>query len=165
MVPQAAVPVLCAGPGRSPFWFGSRFLNCRSGTYGSADRQYGGAVLFFPFRCIGYRSTSRAAGRSNATHRKAIMTDEPKITGVYEFLDALRDVIISSDPARRKTLAKTIDAWAEDFPDEFHWATGIQAPVLLHHLLMEVDESCRPDAASKPRPVIRLVDRKPQGGA
>ena len=93
------------------------------------------------------------------------MTDEPKITGVYEFLDALSDVIIASDPAKRETLAKTIDAWAEDFPDEFLWATGIQARVLLHHLLMEVDESCRPDAASKPRPVIRLVDRKPQGGA
>ena len=92
------------------------------------------------------------------------MTDEPKITGVYEFLDALRDVIISSDPAKRETLAMTIDAWAQDFPDEFHWATGIQAPVLLHHLLMEVDVSSRPDAASKPRPIIRLVDRKPQGG-
>ena len=90
------------------------------------------------------------------------MTDEPKITGVYKFLDALSDVIIASDPAKRETLAKTIDAWAEDFPDEFHWAMGIQAPVLLHHLLMEVDMSCRPDAASKPRPIIRLVDRKPQ---
>jgi hypothetical protein len=92
------------------------------------------------------------------------MTDEPNITGVYEFLDALRDVIISSDPAKRETLAKTIDSWAEDFPDEFQWATGIKAPVLLHHVLMEVDVSCRPDAASKPRPIIRLVDRKPQGG-
>jgi hypothetical protein len=92
------------------------------------------------------------------------MTDEPKITGVYEFLDALRDVIISSDPAMRETLASTIDAWAEDFPEEFHWATGVQAPVLLHHLLMEVHVSCRPDATSKPRPIIRLVDRKPQGG-
>ena len=93
------------------------------------------------------------------------MTDEAKITGVYEFLDALRDVIISSDPAMRETLAKTIDAWAEDFPEEFLWATGVQAPVLLHHLLMEVHVCCRPDATSKPRPIIRLVDRKPQGGA
>jgi hypothetical protein len=43
------------------------------------------------------------------------MTDEPKITDVYDFLDAVRNVIASSDPAKRETLAKTIDAWANDF--------------------------------------------------
>ena len=91
------------------------------------------------------------------------MTDEPKITDVYDFLDAVRNVIASSDPAKRETLAKTINAWANDFPEEFHWAAGVQAPVLLYHLLMEVDLGCRPDAMSKPRPIIRLVDRKPQG--
>jgi hypothetical protein len=93
------------------------------------------------------------------------MTDEQEIISVYEVLEALRDVIASSDPTKCKTLAKTIDAWANDFPEEFHWATGMQAPVLLHHLLMEIDISCRPDGAAKPRPVIRLVDRKPQGSA
>jgi len=30
------------------------------------------------------------------------MTDEPKITGVYEFLDALRDVIIAQTPQSAK---------------------------------------------------------------
>jgi len=85
------------------------------------------------------------------------MTDEPKITGVYEVLEALSDVIASSDPAKRETLAKAIDTWAHDFPDEFHWAAGVQAPMLLYQLLMEIDISCRPDATSKPRPVIRLA--------
>jgi len=93
------------------------------------------------------------------------MTDEPKITGMYEFLEALSDVIASSNPTKRETLAKTIDAWANDFPDEFQWATGVKAPMLLYQLLMEVDISCRPYATAKPRPVIRLVDRKPQGSA
>ena len=93
------------------------------------------------------------------------MKDDQEIVSEYEMLEALRDVIVSSDPAKRENLAKTIDAWANDFPDDFHWAVGIQAPVLLHHLLMEIDISCRPDAASKPRPAVRLIDRKPQGSA
>jgi hypothetical protein len=28
-----------------------------------------------------------------------------------------------------------------------------------------IDAACRPDAQSKPRPAIRLVDRKPEGSA
>jgi hypothetical protein len=90
-------------------------------------------------------------------------TDEEPVTGMYEFLDAVEHVIAASDPAKRKLLAETIDAYANDFPEEFFWATGAQAPVLLHNLILAVDWSCRPDAQSKPRPAIRLVDRKPQG--
>ena len=43
------------------------------------------------------------------------------------------------------------------------WATGSQAPMLLHYLLNTIDSACRPEAQSKPRPAIRLVDRKPEG--
>ena len=92
-------------------------------------------------------------------------TGSEKITGMYELLDAVEAVIAASDPAKRETLAQTIDAYCEDFPDEFFWATGAQSPSLLHHLMMAIDWSSRPDAESKPRPVIRLVDRKPAGNA
>ena len=62
-----------------------------------------------------------------------------------------------------KRLAETIDAYSEDFADEFFWATSAQAPALLYHMLNTVDAACRPEAQSKSRPVIRLVDRKPEG--
>ena len=92
------------------------------------------------------------------------MTDEP-IIGIYELLDAIEGVIKASDPAKRQILAQTIDAYAEQFPDEFYWAIGAQAPMMLHELLTMIDAACRPDSQSKPRPVIRLVDRKPEGSA
>jgi len=90
------------------------------------------------------------------------MQDE--LTGMYELLDAIEDVIKAADPAKRDVLAKTIDAYADDFPDDFYWAIGAQAPTLLNHLLTMIDAACRPDAQSKPRAAIRLVDRKPEGG-
>ena len=89
--------------------------------------------------------------------------DDHHVTDMYEFLDALTDVITSSDPAKRELLAEMIDGYANDFPDDFFWAIGAQAPALLHDLMIAIDSSCRPDAQSKPRPAIRLVDRKPQG--
>jgi len=93
------------------------------------------------------------------------MADDDDVTGMYEFLDALRDVITSSDPAKRELLAEMIDGYANNFPDDFFWATGAQAPVLLHNLMIEIDSSCRPESQSTPRPAIRLVDRKPQGNS
>jgi hypothetical protein len=72
---------------------------------------------------------------------------------------AIEAVIKAADPAKREALSRTIDAYAEDFPEDFFWATGSQAPMLLH------DSACRPEAQSKPRPAIRLVDRKPEGNA
>jgi hypothetical protein len=88
-----------------------------------------------------------------------------EITGMYELLDALEAVLRASDPAKREALARTINAYEEDFPEDFHWAIGAQAPVLLYHLMMSIDVACRPEAQSKPRGVIRLVDRKPEGNA
>jgi hypothetical protein len=97
------------------------------------------------------------------------MADDVEINGIngmYEFFDALRDVIIASDPAKRETLRRTVTAWIEGVDAEtYFWATGPQAPTMLHNLMMEIEMPCEPDAASKPRPVIRLVDRKPQGSA
>lgn len=88
-------------------------------------------------------------------------SDEP--TGMYDLIDALEAVIAAADPAKREALATTIDAYAEDFPDEFYWAIGAQAPTLLYHLVTTIDAACRPPSQSKPRPVFRLVDRKPEG--
>jgi hypothetical protein len=88
-----------------------------------------------------------------------------EITGMYELLDALEEALKAADPRKRDELAKTIDAYHEDFPDEFHWAIGAQSPTLLYHLMMSIDVACRPNAQSKPRGVIRLVDRKPEGNA
>jgi hypothetical protein len=93
------------------------------------------------------------------------MTSDGDITGIYELLDAIEAVIKAADPVKREILARTIDAYAEYFPDDFYWATGSQAPTLLNHMLNTIDAACRPDAQSKPRPAIRLVDRKPEGSA
>jgi len=58
-----------------------------------------------------------------------------------------------------------MDAYHDDFPDEWHWAAGGQAPALLHHLFMAIDMACRPEFEPKPGRVIRLAHRKPDGNA
>jgi hypothetical protein len=73
-----------------------------------------------------------------------------ELIGMYEVLDALRATISSSDPETRAALAKAMNA--EDFPEEFYWAIGAQSPSLLHHLVVAIDSSCRPEAQSEPRP-------------
>ena len=88
-----------------------------------------------------------------------------EITGMYELLDAVEAVIKAADPAKREALAQTIDAYADDFPDDFFWAIGPQAPTLLSHLVSSIDAACRPETQSKARPAIRLVDRNPEGSA
>lgn len=92
------------------------------------------------------------------------MTDEKseereELIGMYEVLDALEGVIAATDPAKRETLARILDAYAEDFPEDFYWATGFQAPVLLHHLLTTIDIACRPEPQSKSRPAVRRPDK------
>jgi len=92
------------------------------------------------------------------------MSDE-KPTDLYDLLDAIAATLEAADPAKREALAKTIDAYAEDFSEEFYWGISAQAPALLCHLLQTIDAGCRPSGESKPRPVLRLVDRKPEGNA
>jgi hypothetical protein len=91
--------------------------------------------------------------------------ENPEIVGIYELLDAVEAVVKSADPAARKALAQTIDAYADDFPDEFYWAVGPQAPTLLNFMLSAIDAASRPPAQSKPRAANRLADRKPEGNA
>jgi hypothetical protein len=89
----------------------------------------------------------------------------PEIVGMYELLDAVEAVVRAADPATRKSLAQTIDAYTDDFPDEFYWAVGPQAPALLNHMLSTIDAACHAEAQSKPRAANRLADRKPEGNA
>jgi hypothetical protein len=91
------------------------------------------------------------------------MSDEP-FTSMYELLDAIEAAIKAADPAKREALANTIDAYHDDFPEDFHWAIGAQAPTLLSHLIIAIDGASREQGESKTR-VIRLVDRKPEGSA
>ena len=81
------------------------------------------------------------------------MSDE--IISMYELLDALKAVIKSADPEKQRELVKTIDGYAEHFPDDFFWATSAQSPTLLYNLMMVIDSASRPDE-SKPRPRVRL---------
>jgi hypothetical protein len=90
------------------------------------------------------------------------MAEDEQHTDMYHLIDALEAVITSSDPEKREVLARTIDAYADDNPDDFFWAIGAQSPVLLYQVIMTIDAACRPTSQSKPRPVIRLVDRKPE---
>jgi hypothetical protein len=89
---------------------------------------------------------------------------EDNPVGMYEVLEALEAALRSSEPPKREALAQTIDAYCEDFPEDFHWATSAQSPLLLHHLIMAIEIGCRPDKA-KQRGFTRLVDRKPEGNA
>lgn len=89
-----------------------------------------------------------------------------KFTGMYEVLDALEAVIQAANPDKRRTLAETIDSYAEGpFCEELLWACSGQSPALLYNLMNAIDSACRPEAQSKPRPALRLVDRKSEGSA
>jgi hypothetical protein len=75
-----------------------------------------------------------------------------EIVGVYDFLKALQDVILASDPAKREILSQTMIAWGECDPELYGWAMGMQAPALLHNVMMEIavsPESFEPATESK----------------
>jgi len=62
-------------------------------------------------------------------------TDGHELTGIFELLDVVEKVVRSADPALQAELQDTLNAYAQDFPDEFYWAVGVQAPAMLHHLM------------------------------
>lgn len=87
---------------------------------------------------------------------------EDRLTGMYDVLDALEAVIKAAPKAQREALAAAVDAYAENFPDEFFWATGGQAPALLQHLMMLIATD---DEGQEHARNVRLVAGKPKGNA
>lgn len=82
--------------------------------------------------------------------------DDDKFTGHYEFYNALREVIIASDPAKRATLKNTIYEWSQDDPETYVWAIGPRSPTMLSQIMIEIEMACEPDAT---RRVVRSVRR------
>jgi hypothetical protein len=89
------------------------------------------------------------------------MSDEGDITTLFDVLEVLEGVLKHCDPDKRKALADKLDAYQEDFPDDFYWAVGVQSPAMLHHLMMTIDMACRENGGTKRNVVLRLV-RKPE---
>lgn len=90
------------------------------------------------------------------------MTDEEPIIGMYDLLEALEAVIKAADPEKREALAAAVDGYQANFPDEFFWATGAQAPTLLHHLTIAIDISSHHEAPSKSQAPKGSASRKPE---
>ena len=87
--------------------------------------------------------------------------DQP--AGMYDLLETLESLIRAAPAEKRQELANVLKSYAESFPDEFYWATGAQAPTLLHHLMMSIDMACTSN--DKPRSIGWLAGRKPEGTA
>jgi hypothetical protein len=64
-------------------------------------------------------------------------------TGMYELLEAIEATIESAEPAKREALAQTINAYMNDFPEDYFWAVGPQSPTLLHHIMRSIEPSMR----------------------
>jgi hypothetical protein len=71
------------------------------------------------------------------------MNCECNHTGMYELLESIEAAIESAEPATREALARTINAYMNDFPDEYFWAVGPQAPTLLHHIMYAIEPNMR----------------------
>jgi hypothetical protein len=87
---------------------------------------------------------------------------QEQYTGMYDLLEAIEDAVRTADFKKRNALATALDGYAEDNARDFFWATGPQAPALLHHIVLAIDQACRSDDARTHR-TIRLVHRKPEG--
>jgi hypothetical protein len=84
-----------------------------------------------------------------------------------DLLEAIAGVISAADPQQRKLLAETFDRFVDDNPEDFAWMIGPQAPSCLKEIITEIDIATQyDDAGNPPRGrLLRLVDRKPGGGA
>jgi hypothetical protein len=71
------------------------------------------------------------------------MNCECNHTGMYELLEAIEAAIESAEPAKREALAQTINAYMNDFPEEYFWAVGPQSPTLLHHIMHSIEPTIR----------------------
>jgi hypothetical protein len=65
------------------------------------------------------------------------------LTTSDKLLDAVQAVINAASPAKRAALAQTIDAYLDEFPDDFYWAGSTHAAELLNHIMNTIDSACR----------------------
>jgi hypothetical protein len=71
------------------------------------------------------------------------MTEREAPIGMYQFVNAVEEMIRSVDSEKPQALAQTIDTYHEDYSEESNWATGEQAPALLHNSMLAIDTVCR----------------------
>jgi len=67
------------------------------------------------------------------------MSDKCNHTGMYELLEAIEAAIESAEKSKRDALKRTINAYMEDFPEEYFWAIGPQSPTLLSHIMNAIE--------------------------
>jgi hypothetical protein len=82
-----------------------------------------------------------------------------KPTRMSDLLDALQVTLAASDPEKREAVGAAIDAYAVHFPEGFRWASGPQAPTLLHRLLSTIEHACQLSTGSRASRARCLVDR------
>jgi hypothetical protein len=82
------------------------------------------------------------------------MSCECNHTGMYELLEAIEAAIESAEPVKREALSQTINAYMNDFPEEYFWAVGPQAPTLLHHIMHSIEPS---RSATSVRPIVKAA--------
>lgn len=90
----------------------------------------------------------RLISRLQPQQRRRVLSRK-KITGLHELADAVETIVNAAAPELKTMLAKTFDDYARDFPEEYFWATGAQAPVLLHRLMFACEPVSSPKAATK----------------
>ena len=76
---------------------------------------------------------------------------------VRQASDAVHDVVKAASPAKREALVQTIDAYVDEFPDDYFWSGSTHAAELLNHILNTIDSACRPGGDDGDRRVI-VVD-------
>ena len=87
-----------------------------------------------------------------------------QVTGMHELLDALEAMIKAAPRAERDAFATVMEAYAEDFPDDYYCSVGPQSPTLLYHLIHSIEAAATDDGQNRGR-LINLSTRKPEGNA
>ena len=108
---------------------------------------------------VRWTALSLVAGRA-ALKKRGPMTAAGKPTRMSDLLEALQMTLAASDPERREAVGSEIEAYAVHFPEGFRWASGPQAPTLLHCLLSTIQNACQPSSGSRASRARCLIDRK-----
>ncbi len=83
------------------------------------------------------------------------MADGDEPIGLEHVVAGLEDLIKTADPAKREQVARLLDAYRIDYPEEVEWALGAQSPKLLYFLFLTIIGACQPDYPDRPK--LKLV--------